>query len=165
MRMIVRPVKDSLFRIALCMGAAPLYLGKREAWVFIAPHRGITKSSLLRICPNATTMIIAGAASLIRPQKFVSDTFSGCSANILFSRASFLTGENAIFFPLPSGLSGCVTTANISCPSLIRDLKDGMANLGVPINMILGLFGNLSSVIVFMLSFVLNNILINEYSI
>ena len=45
------------------IGAAPLHLGKIEAWILRQPKRGNSKTSFGKIIPYADTMIISGAIS------------------------------------------------------------------------------------------------------
>jgi hypothetical protein len=50
MTIVVTPVVFSPFRIAQAIGAAPRYLGNREAWTLIAPHFGICNKAFGKIC-------------------------------------------------------------------------------------------------------------------
>jgi hypothetical protein len=56
---------------------------------------------------------------------------------MFFSIANSFTGEAIIFIPLPFGLSGFVTTPNISYPALYTASKLSLAKSGVPIKTIL----------------------------
>ncbi len=60
MRMVVTPVTGSPLITAHWMGAAPRYLGSREAWTLMQPFGGSSKISFGRIWPKATTTIISG---------------------------------------------------------------------------------------------------------
>jgi hypothetical protein len=57
------PISLSRFIIDLCIGAAPLHFGKREACILINPFLVKFKISFGMICPYATT--IASSASML----------------------------------------------------------------------------------------------------
>ena len=59
---------------------------------------------------------------------------------MLYLRAIFFIGEELIFLPLPLFLSVAVITPITLKSFLIRILRDGTANSGVPINIIDFLF-------------------------
>ena len=64
-------------------------------------------------------------------KRFVSEQLQDfCREEI---RASSFTGVGRRVFPLPFGLSGCVTTAVTSYPFFTRAARGGTAKSGVPI--------------------------------
>ena len=62
--------------------------------------------------------------------------YTSLNGKTLKISASF-TGGNCIDFPLPLGLSGCVTASTISCPALLKASKVPTAKSGVPIKITL----------------------------
>ena len=128
------PVFSSPFIITQLIGAAPLYFGNNETCTFIQPCFGISKNSFDNICPYATTTITSGFNSFISFTKDSSFAFIGWYTGKLFSIATCLTGENTIFLPLPTCLSGCVTTPIISYFLSISSCIHPLAISGVPIN-------------------------------
>jgi len=63
--------------IAQFIGAAPLYLGSREAWIFTQPNSGRWIISDGRILPYAATTIAEGFNCFSPLIKSVSLTFNG----------------------------------------------------------------------------------------
>ena len=134
--MVVTPVSFSPFMMLQWIGAAPLYLGKREAWTLTQPYLGISKIRWERIWPKATTTIRSGCISSSFAVNSSVLIFSGCSTGRLYSRAAAFTGDGWRLCPRPLGLSGWVTTAMISVFSC-NTFKHGTAKSGVPINIVL----------------------------
>ncbi len=62
--MVVTPVSFSPSITAHWIGAAPRYLGSRDAWTLTHPRGGISSTSFVRIWPKATTTITSGFSSL-----------------------------------------------------------------------------------------------------
>ena len=81
---------------------------------------------------NATTTMISGLRFFNFSIKSGSLRLVGCSIFKLFFSAIFFTADEVIFFPLPDGLSGEVTTATKS--NFFSNILDRhmLANSGVP---------------------------------
>ena len=114
-------------------GAAPRYLGSRDAWILIHPNLGISRMLFGMICPNAATMMMSGARFFSSSTNSGSLTFTGCSTGIPCFSASSFTGVGIIVLPLPFGLSGCVITASTSYPFSASATRGATAKSGVPI--------------------------------
>src|SRR5467141_5073051 len=132
-RIVVTPVRVSPFTIAQLMGAAPRYLGSREACRLIQPSFGIGSNLAGIICPYAIITTQSGASLCSSASVSAARIFSGwCTVSCAASAVSF-TAENDTSCPRPRGRSGCVTALIISmsgCAS--RCLSVGTANEGVP---------------------------------
>ena len=131
---VVTPLTFSPFMMTHCKGAAPRYIGRSDACTFMQPYLGSVNTLTGRSCPNATTTITSGLIffSSSRNSSFFL-IFSGWYTGIPCANASALTGVIRSSFPLPFGLSGCVTTAATSCPAEISSFKVPTAKSGVPI--------------------------------
>src|SRR5213076_272761 len=129
-RIVVTPVRVSPFPIAQLIGAAPRYLGSREACKLIQPSLGIGSNFAGIICPYAMITTPSGASFCSKASVSGARIFSGwCTA----ACAASLTAENETSCPRPRGRSGWVITPTISisgCAS--RRLSVGTANEGVP---------------------------------
>ena len=134
---IVTPVSFSPLMIAQLIGAAPLYFGKSDAWIFTQPYFGISRISLDNICPKAATTKISACSCLNLSTHSGVLIFWGCHIVSPCLSAHSFTGGNCICPLLPLGLSGCVTTAAISCPASINASRAPTEKSGVPINTIL----------------------------
>ena len=135
--MVVTPVMRSPEMIACAIGAEPLCFGSREAWTLIFPNNGISRISLLRICPKAAVTHRSGRSS-----RSVSTAslriFSGWNTGMPDSAAAIFTGHGSTLFPRPFGLSGWVKTPATSAPgNARRTFNAGTAKSGVPIKTIL----------------------------
>ena len=135
MYIMLTPVSVSPFKMAECIGEAPLYFGSREECTFIIPYFGISIISLGIILPYATTTIKSGLTSFILLITSSSFILFGCIISISLSRPNCLTGEYIILFPLAFRLSSFV---KISFKSvfLYTVSRLGIANSGVPINIV-----------------------------
>ena len=131
---MVTPLTFSPFIMTHWSGAAPRYIGRSDACTFTHPYLGSVSTLTGRSCPNATTTITSGASFLSssRNSSFFL-TLSGWNTGISCFTASALTGVIRNSFPLPLGLSGCVTTAATSCPASNSALRVPTAKPGVPI--------------------------------
>ena len=130
---IVTPDSFSPSITACWIGAAPRYLGSRDAWILIHPNLGISRMLFGMICPNAATMMMSGARFFSSSTNSGSLTFTGCSTGIPCFSASSFTGVGIIVLPLPFGLSGCVITASTSYPFSASATRGATAKSGVPI--------------------------------
>ena len=152
MYIVVTPVSLSPFSTDHWIGAAPLYLGRSDAWTFTQPYWGISNISFGNIFPYATTHIISGFKDFI---SFINSsfffTFSGWNTGKFFSIANSLTGVAIIFIPLPFGLSTFVTTAKMSCPALYIASNESLAKSGVPIKTIFIFITFLPIILIFLL--------------
>src|SRR5437879_448227 len=132
-RIVVTPVRVSPFTMAQLMGAAPRYLGSREACRLIQPSFGIGSNLAGIICPYAIITTQSGASFCSSASVSAARIFSGsCPGRCAASAVSF-TAENETSCPRPRGRSGCVIALIISmsgCAS--RCLSVGTANEGVP---------------------------------
>ena len=135
MYIMLTPVSVSPFKMAECIGDAPLYFGSREECTFIIPYFGISIISLGIILPYATTTIKSGFISFILLITSSSFILFGCIISMLLSSPNCLTGEYIILFPLAFRLSSFV---KISFKSvfLYTVSRLGIANSGVPINIV-----------------------------
>ena len=134
--MIVTPVTSSPFRTAYCIGDAPLYFGKSDAWILTQPYFGISRISFDKICPKAATTKISAPYVLSSSTASGALILAGCKTVSPCARAHSLTGENCTFRSRPFCLSGCVTTAKTSCPASISASSAPTAKSGVPIKII-----------------------------
>ena len=130
---MVTPDSFSPSITACWIGAAPRYLGSRDAWILIHPNLGISRMLFGMICPNAATMMMSGARFFSSSTNSGSLTFTGCSTGIPCFSASSFTGVGIIVLPLPFGLSGCVITASTSYPFSASAARGATAKSGVPI--------------------------------
>src|SRR3989337_4394975 len=89
------------------------------------------------IFPYAATQIKSGLNFLISLKNSSVLILAGCKTGILCFSARIFVGGGRISSPRPLGLSGWVTTATASSLDSIRALREGTANSGVPMNIIL----------------------------
>ena len=130
---MVTPVSSAPSSTALCMGAAPLYLGRRDACTFTAAILGISKISFDIICPNAATTKKSGDSNFIFSIKPLSLLIiSGSYTSIPRSEAHLLTAVGILLLRLTA--SFCVMQNGISTPALWSASKDGTAKSGLPMN-------------------------------
>src|SRR5574344_2003866 len=134
---VVTPVRVSPLITAQLMGAAPRYCGKRAACTLKVPYSGMSHTTSGNILNATTTCRLAPyeSSSLTNASSFI---FTGCSTGSPCSTAYCFTCDGWSTLPcLPTGLSGCVTTATTLYPPLTRASRVATANSGVPINTIL----------------------------
>ncbi len=131
---MVTPVRVSPLNNAWCTGAAPRYLGSREAWTFTLPNFGISSTASGIIWPNAATTIASGdicsTSSMNSSERTVSGWWTGTPA----SRATCFTGEALSSRLRPAGRSGRVTTPINLCLDPSSAFKVGTAKPAVPMN-------------------------------
>src|SRR5215831_19572635 len=116
-------------------GAAPRYLGSKEAWRLIQPYRGSASTAGGSRLPYATTTITSGCNAASASTTAAGRRRAGCTMVRWCSRASALTAEAAVCCPLPRGRSGCVTTAMIWCGEASNVRSVGHAKGAVPMKM------------------------------
>ena len=134
-RIVVTPDSLSPFMTAHWMGAAPRYMGSKEAWTLIHPYFGSSKISFGMICPKATTTTTSGFNSLSFSSHWASRIFTGWYTGIPAARAVSFTGGICMAFPRPFGLSGWENTAcTLYRPASIKACSVPTAKSGVPIN-------------------------------
>ena len=121
--MMVIHVLGSWLRKTLWIGLAQRYFGRSEPWTLIGPKGGISRRIWGISFPYAITTKKSGFFSWSRSKKFFhSIDFSGfilfgvwiSSTGIPNSRAWDLIIFGCSFSPLPTGLSGWVTTPTTS---------------------------------------------------
>src|SRR5512145_2625261 len=113
-------------------GAAPRYLGSKEAWRLIQPYGGSASTAGGSKLPYATTTITSGWHAASASTTAAGRRLAGCKMVRWCSRASALTADAAACCPLPRGRSGCVTTAMIWCGEASNVRSVGQANGAVP---------------------------------
>ena len=129
--MIVTPVREYPRATAHCAGAAPRSSGKREACTLRQPCRGAASASAGRMRPYAATTATSAAWRCNTAASRPCFTFSGCSTAIPRSIAHRFEGGGCGLPDLPTGRSGCATTAT-TCPTRAHVSRMGNANSGVP---------------------------------
>src|SRR5918998_2393053 len=129
-RIMVTPVSSSPSMMARSMGAAPRYLGSREAWTFQAPWGAAQRASARRIWPKAATT----RASCAEIRSASSPMRSGCASGRSCARARAENGEGVVFRPRPRRRSGWEITRPTSWGESRRPLRMVAANSGVPAN-------------------------------
>ncbi len=140
MKNVVTPVCVSPLITAQFIGAAPRYCGNRAAWTLNVPKRGMAHTISGSIL-NATTTCRSALNSASRPTKSGSFIFTGWSTGMEWARAYCFTADGwSLSWCLPTGLSGCVTTATTLYPPSTSRLSVPTANSGVPMNIILRSF-------------------------
>src|ERR1700756_5586499 len=115
------------------MGAAPRYLGSKEACELIQPSFGMFRRRAGIIWPYAMMTMASGLASRRNFSDFGVRIFSGWKMGMLADRAVSFTGGKETSWPRPLGRSGWVITATISKSGWARRcLSVGTAKFGVP---------------------------------
>ena len=132
---VVTPVSSSPLIIAQWIGAAPRYLGNREACKLNEPFEGIDQTSFGSI-RKATTTNTSALCSFNSETNDSSFKLGGCKMGRFFSVQKTLIGDAVNCFPLPDFLSCAVTTAITSCSLSRIFCKGDIAKAGVPIYMI-----------------------------
>src|SRR5262245_15847696 len=132
--MIEMPVSGSPASSVRWIGAAPRQRGRSEAWMLIAPRRGISSTACGRIRPYAATTNASGASA--RSPSCTAGVFSvgGCRTGIPRRAAACLTALAAATSPRPAGRSGWVRTAGTWWPAVTSASNAGTAKSGVPAN-------------------------------
>ena len=133
MRKVAAPVISSPAMTACWTGAAPRQAGSSEKCRLTQPCAGMSRATLGRSAPYATTGQQSGAISRSRARNSSSRGFTGLSTSMPASSARSATGLATSRRPRPAGASGRVTTAATSCrPDAIRASRAGTATSGVP---------------------------------
>ena len=134
---VVTPVFVSPLMTAQLIGAAPRYWGNRAACTLNVPYSGIAHTTSGSILKATTTWRLAlyERSCSTNSGSFI---FTGCNTGNPISSAYFFTSEAcSSFWCLPTGLSGCVTTATTLYSFSTSAFRVSTANSGVPINTIL----------------------------
>ena len=108
---VVTPVSVSPLMTAQLMGAAPRYWGNSAACTLNVPYSGMAHTTSGNILKATTTCRLApyDRSCSTNSGSFI---FSGCNTGKPCSSAYCFTCEGCSTLPcLPTGLSGCVTTA------------------------------------------------------
>lgn len=121
------------------MGAAPRYLGSKDAWRFKHPSRGVSKTSRVRIRPYASTMAASACCSRTHAANSGVFTLVGWCIFRPNSCAARLMGGGCGVGSRPTGRSGWHTTATTSVVSWSA-FSAGTAMDGVPKKIVRGRF-------------------------